>query len=62
MDLSSLQITILIIIKISHGVQYLSVVIHQIGRFITKPAEMSKKWKKENEGTVEFKLQDTDTP
>ena len=27
-------------------------------RFITKPAEMSKKWKKENEG-VEFKLQDT---
>ena len=27
--------------------------------FITKPAEMSKKWKKENED-VEFKLQDTD--
>ena len=27
-------------------------------RFITKPAEMSKKWKKENVG-VEFKLQDT---
>ena len=27
--------------------------------FIAKPAEMSKKWKKENEG-VEFKLQDTE--